>query len=206
MVKSRRFCGYCGAPFLVDRSAPNGPFSEPGWPRKCSSPTCGELTFANPAPVAVLLVKVGKEGPLVAQEGLLIVQRGIDPGKGEYAFPGGYVELGETWQEACCREVYEETTVDVDPSDVELFDARSVAEGQRIILFGITKKLHDVDVAAINRDLLAYPIKETQAVRVLTAAVQNPARLAFPTHTEMVKKFFKPFRPWDPAAHDPLGA
>lgn len=44
---------------------------------------------------------------------ILLIQRGHDPYKGRWGFPGGGVELGETVAEALRREVYEETGLQV---------------------------------------------------------------------------------------------
>jgi ADP-ribose pyrophosphatase YjhB (NUDIX family) len=49
---------------------------------------------------------------------LLMGRRGKDPNRGLYVLPGGGVELGETLEEAFCREVMEETGLKIikDPS------------------------------------------------------------------------------------------
>jgi 8-oxo-dGTP diphosphatase len=43
---------------------------------------------------------------------VLLVRRKNDPFRGELALPGGFVEIGETVEEACRRELKEETGID----------------------------------------------------------------------------------------------
>ena len=42
---------------------------------------------------------------------MLLVRRKYPPFKGQYALPGGFVEIGETVENACRRELLEETGV-----------------------------------------------------------------------------------------------
>ncbi len=42
---------------------------------------------------------------------VLLIQRKNDPFKGEFALPGGFVDVGETVEDACRRELLEETGV-----------------------------------------------------------------------------------------------
>ena len=44
----------------------------------------------------------------------LLIRRGHSPYAGSYALPGGFVEIGETVEEACRREALEETGIKVD--------------------------------------------------------------------------------------------
>ena len=44
---------------------------------------------------------------------VLLICRGNEPFRGDYALPAGFVEIGETVEEACCREVKEETGVEI---------------------------------------------------------------------------------------------
>lgn len=42
---------------------------------------------------------------------VLLIQRKNEPFKGHYALPGGFVDIGETVEDACRRELLEETGV-----------------------------------------------------------------------------------------------
>jgi len=46
-------------------------------------------------------------------DAVVLVRRRYDPFKGHYALPGGGVEIGETVEDACRREMHEEIGLDV---------------------------------------------------------------------------------------------
>ncbi|MHA1270736.1 MAG: NUDIX domain-containing protein [Candidatus Helarchaeota archaeon] len=48
-----------------------------------------------------------------SKEKIVLVKRKFPPCKGQYAFPGGYIELGESPEEALIREVKEETGLNI---------------------------------------------------------------------------------------------
>jgi 8-oxo-dGTP diphosphatase len=70
----------------------------------------------RPALTTDLLVVVPDGGG----RSLLAIRRGADPYRDLLALPGGFVDLGETVEEAAVRELAEETGLVVDPADLRL--------------------------------------------------------------------------------------
>jgi ADP-ribose pyrophosphatase YjhB (NUDIX family) len=127
MFKRNSHCSYCGAAFA----------DEQPWPRKCAG--CGNTTYLNPLPVAVTLLPV--------DDGLLLVRRTIPPHAGKLALPGGYINLGESWQEAAAREVHEETGVSIDPREIRDFRVLSAPDGT-VLIFGLARPRASAELPA----------------------------------------------------------
>ena len=54
-------------------------------------------------------------GAVIIDKGkMILVKRGVEPGKGKWSIPGGLVELGESIRDATIREAKEETGLDVE--------------------------------------------------------------------------------------------
>lgn len=51
---------------------------------------------------------------IVLQEGIVLIRRDRPPYEGCYALPGGFVEPGESVEEAVCREAREETGLELE--------------------------------------------------------------------------------------------
>ncbi|WP_370232107.1 NUDIX hydrolase [Cognatishimia sp.] len=61
--------------------------------------------------------KAGAIAVVLRNGEFLMAQRGKDPGRGLWGFPGGHVEFGETAKEAAQRELLEETGITAPATD-----------------------------------------------------------------------------------------
>lgn len=66
-------------------------------------PLCGFVRYENPLPVVIAIA--------VRDGQFLLIKRGIAPKKGYWGCPSGFVECGESPEEACLRELEEEAGV-----------------------------------------------------------------------------------------------
>lgn len=87
------FCPVCGGGLHM---ADDGQSMRP----HCAD--CHRFYYSNPVPAACCFVSNDRDE-------LLFVQRSIEPRKGMWSLPGGFVEVGETTEEAALRELEEET-------------------------------------------------------------------------------------------------
>lgn len=71
---------------------------------------CGWRWYANPKPAAGTLIERGPGG---AEASVLLLRRAVDPGRGGWDLPAGYLEPGESPEEAAVRETREESGLDV---------------------------------------------------------------------------------------------
>ena len=61
--------------------------------------------------------------PVDGRPHVLVVRRGNPPFEGQWALPGGYLEVDEDLATSAARELAEETGVHVDPADLHQFGA-----------------------------------------------------------------------------------
>ena len=69
-----------------------------------------EYTYKYPRPAVTADCVVMTNEPLPK---VLLIQRGADPFKGEWAFPGGFMNMDETAEQCAIRELEEETGLKV---------------------------------------------------------------------------------------------
>lgn len=94
-----RFCPLCGGALALQAVPPD----------QREHPVCRQCAFIyylNPKVVACTIPE---------QDGrVLLTRRTINPARGKWTFPGGYVDFGETVTDAALRETWEETGLKVD--------------------------------------------------------------------------------------------
>ncbi|MET7338728.1 NUDIX domain-containing protein [Nonomuraea sp. NPDC005650] len=159
MATRNSHCSYCGTPYLPDQD----------WPRTCTA--CGNTSYLNPLPVAVMVLPV--------DESLLVIRRDIEPHRGGLALPGGFIDMGESWQRAAARELREETGIAVEAGDVRLFDVLSAPDGT-VLIFALGPRTSSADLP---------PVTAT-AETTEWLLIDRPQELAFPLHTRIVTKYF----------------
>jgi ADP-ribose pyrophosphatase YjhB (NUDIX family) len=104
LVRELNFCANCGAELVA--GVPPGEHRE-----RMSCPACGFIAYVNPR-LVVTTIPVTDRGEAV------LLRRGIEPGYGAWAQPGGFLEVDETVTEAAVRETLEETGLLVEPAEI----------------------------------------------------------------------------------------
>ena len=104
MAQSLNFCSNCGASLRFGRIE--------GEDRdRLSCPDCGHIVYVNPRLVVTAF-------PITDEGRIVLLRRGIEPGRGQWAQPGGFLEVDETVNQAAIRETWEETRLLVEPGEV----------------------------------------------------------------------------------------
>ena len=94
-----QFCPRCSRPADVE------------FPRRIVCAHCGYEAYYNPKPVAGAI-------PVDEAGRVILLRRGFDPGRGLWTFPGGFVDLGESVQDAARREADEELRISIEIEDL----------------------------------------------------------------------------------------
>ena len=174
MLPPIKFCSQCGEG--VEQKIPQGETLS-----RAVCPACQTIHYQNPKIVA---------GCLPEGEGkILLCRRAIEPRLGFWTFPAGFMELGESTEEAAARETLEEAnarvTIQTLYSVFSLPHVDQVYIVYRAILqdlnFGPGEESLEVQlmpIEAIPWDQLAFPvIRET-----LQRYVEDTARAQFQVH------------------------
>ncbi|MCH7910632.1 MAG: NUDIX domain-containing protein, partial [Candidatus Hydrogenedentes bacterium] len=153
------FCPICG---LETIQADDGQGIRP------HCPPCDRFYYSNPTPAACcFLTNENKE--------LLLVQRSIEPRKGLWTLPGGFVEVDETTEEAALRELEEETGLTGAGTRLLGVATRSSAKHGGIIVIGYTVDRWEGKMTAM-----------TDAMDLGFYAPDSRPPIAFEVHQELI--------------------
>jgi ADP-ribose pyrophosphatase YjhB (NUDIX family) len=101
-----RFCPRCGSEADI------------AFPRSITCSSCGYGAFYNPKPVACAI-------PTTTEDEIILLRRGYQPSRGRWSMPGGFVDLGESVEDAAIRETTEELNIDIAVTILVGFYSRS---------------------------------------------------------------------------------
>jgi len=94
-MKKYKFCPICGSRLTI-RKKEDAP--------RLTCEACGWTHYHNPLPSVAAFVRNEKDE-------VLLIKRGVAPGKGKWALPTGFMEQNETPERAVIRELEEETSI-----------------------------------------------------------------------------------------------
>lgn len=149
------FCHYCGYSMYNKAVTPDG--------YRCAH--CGETTWLNAVPVAILIAPCGNHHS-GRKHGVFTVRRGIPPFVGQLALPGGFIthtdEVQETWQAAAVREAQEELNIycrngTLMETPEHVLTESSYGErrtGDRVLIFGSVKGVFHIGTFAPSTEAL----------------------------------------------------
>jgi len=107
-------------------------------------PSCGLVIYHNPKVVAgVIPVHDGR---------VLLVRRAMNPARGTWVFPGGYVDRGEAVEDAARRETWEETGLRV---HLERLLGVYSREGDEVVLIVYVGRVDSDDVVIGSEEIEA---------------------------------------------------
>jgi ADP-ribose pyrophosphatase YjhB (NUDIX family) len=104
LAASLNYCSRCGGALRLGLMAHEDR-------ERLACDACGFIAYVNPRLVVTTL-------PITDRGEVLLLRRGIEPGRGLWAQPGGFMEIDETVHDGAVRETLEETGLLVEPGHI----------------------------------------------------------------------------------------
>ena len=157
------FCSACGGTIAL--RVPPGDNRE-----RFVCERCATIHYVNPKIVT---------GCMAVRDGaVLLCRRSIEPRKGLWTLPAGFLELGETTLDGALRETWEEARANVEPRGLyTVFNLPHISQ----VYFFFRAELRDGGFA---------PGEETTAVALFEEAEIPWSELAFPVVTNTLRHYF----------------
>jgi len=117
---------------------------------------CGHIAYVNPRLVVTCL-------PVTDSGEVMLLRRGIEPGRGLWAQPGGFMEIDETVEAGAIRETLEETGLLVEPGAIVGLYTRPeaaivvIAFEARIVGGVVTRTAEALEVRPFCPDAIPWP-------------------------------------------------
>ncbi|MEO8922723.1 MAG: NUDIX hydrolase [Caldimonas sp.] len=163
MPKSIKHCRACGGAVLYETPADDNR-------DRATCTVCGTIQYENPLNVVGTLP--------VWEEQVLLCRRNIEPRRGLWTLPAGFMELGESTAEGALRETVEEAGARIEM--LGLFTLINVARVGQVHLF-YRARLLDIDFA---------PGPETIEARLFGEGEVPWEEIAFRTTKKTLELFF----------------
>jgi len=159
-----RFCRACGSA-VVYRLPDDGDTRQ-----RAVCPSCGRVHYENPLNVVGTVPSLGDR--------VLLCKRNIEPRRGFWTLPAGFMELGETTAAGAARETDEEAGASIEMQD--LFTVINVARVGQVHFFYRARLLSD----------RFDPGHETMEARLFAEAEVPWDEIAFHTVRDTLRHFF----------------
>ena len=154
-----KFCQHCAS--LLNQRIPEGDDKL----RFCCD-SCSTIFYQNPNNVVGTLP--------VFESKVLLCQRGIEPRKGKWTLPAGFMENGESTLQGAIRETYEEACAKIDTDESSLYTLFNLPRINQVYLFfraslklpNFSAGMESLDVQLFDEqeipwDEIAFPVVRT---------------------------------------------
>jgi len=160
-MKAKNYCPYCQH-FLISKFVDNR--------ERLFCPECNTPIYENPIPATAAVI-------MNKNDEILLVKRKVEPKKGTWCLPGGYVELDEKPEKSCLRELKEETNLE---GEIEKLVGVYLSENpiyKSVLVIGYSMK-------NINGEIKAGDDSE----KVAYFSTQNLPDIAFESHRSLIEE------------------
>lgn len=157
------------------------------WPRLCDG--CGSWNYNSPKPVVALVLRSWRppDDPRPPIPGVVVIKRGIEPYKGSWAFPGGYIDHAEDWRQAASRECHEEIGFKPEPGHIQLLDVVSTFTNH-LVLFVTAPEILSSQDWWLTGDTNDRGETEILDIDVWNSTDQGTRHLGVPSHDRFFQK------------------